>query len=85
MLCVVHTSAHSACTFADPRSKNRRKARLFDLPEDGFDHSLARGIDRGAGIGLQLARHAVEDRGRLRYASAPAGPGALAVSPPGDP
>ena len=54
-------------------------ARLLDLADHGFDDAFAGGIDGRAGLRMQLARHAVDDRGVLRKGTVRTRPRPLAM------
>src|SRR2546430_12116212 len=62
-----------------PQQELAEAARLLDLADHRFDDPFARGIDSGARLRLQLARHPIADRRRLRHRAARTGPRPLAM------
>src|SRR5439155_24324887 len=52
---------------------------LLDLADHWFDDALARGIDRRAGLRVQLAGHPIDDRGALWEGATRTGPRPLAM------
>src|SRR5882672_3907393 len=75
VVCRAHERPFTLHLLEPAQQELPKSPRLLDLANHGFDDRFARRVDGGAGLGVQLAGHAVDPRRGLRQRAAGTGAG----------